>query len=152
SSLADLKASKKEILIGALAPRSENAIAPRVLATSEHWPLRVVTGYPGFSEVLIAIERGEVDGCFTNEGSILNTRPDMITSGDMKAIVQSTAYFPNVPVLADVVTDAGARALLGLVTTPGQIGLPLLGPPGIPQDRLDILRQSYLRLMEDKEY
>lgn len=152
NSVDDLKAAKKEILIGALAPRSENAIAPRVLATSEHWPLRVVTGYAGFSEVLIAIERGEVDGCFTNEGSILNTRPDMITSGDLKPILQSSAYFPNVPVLADVVRDANALALLGLVTTPGRIGLPLLGPPGMAPERLDVLRKSYLRLMEDNEY
>jgi tripartite-type tricarboxylate transporter receptor subunit TctC len=152
ASLSDLKLAKKEILIGALAPRSENAIAPRVLATSEKWPLRVVTGYPGFNEILLAVERGEVDGFFTHEGSILNTRPDMIASGDLKPIVQSSAYFPNVPVLADVVTDANARALLGLVTTPGNIGLPLLGPPGMPQDKLDILRKSYLRLMEDNEY
>ena len=56
------------------------------------------------------------------------------------------------PVLPDVVTDGKARALLGLVTTPSQIGLPLMGPPGIPADRLDILRKSYLRLMDDKEY
>ncbi|MEA2954104.1 MAG: hypothetical protein QOJ96_3624 [Alphaproteobacteria bacterium] len=152
TSLPELKLAKKEILIGALAPRSENAIAPRVLATSEHWPLRVVTGYPGFNDILIAVERGEVDGFFTHEGSILNTRPDMIASGDLKPIVQSSAYFPNVPVLADVVTDANARALLGLVTTPGHIGLPLVGPPGIPEDKLEILRKAYLRLMEDNDY
>jgi tripartite-type tricarboxylate transporter receptor subunit TctC len=151
-SVADLQAVNKEILIGALAPRSENAIAPRVLATSEHWPLRVVTGYPGFNEILIAVERGEIDGFFTHEGSILNTRPDMVASGELKAIVQSSAYFPNVPVLADVVKDANALALLGLVTTPGHIGLPLVGPPGMPQDRLDILRKSYLSLMDDREY
>jgi tripartite-type tricarboxylate transporter receptor subunit TctC len=152
TSVADLKVAKKEILIGALGPRSENAIAPRVLATYEHWPLKVITGYAGFNEVLIATERGEVDGFFTHEGSVLNTRPDMIASGDLKPIVQSSGYFPNVPVLADVVTDANARALLGLVTTPGNIGLPLLGPPGVPEDRLDILRKSYLRLMDDAEY
>jgi hypothetical protein len=51
-----------------------------------------------------------------------------------------------------VVTNPDARALLALVTTPSQIGLPLLGPPGIPADRLDILRQSYRRLMEDEDY
>src|SRR5262249_11970530 len=50
------------------------------------------------------------------------------------------------------VVDANARALLGLVTTPNQIGLPLLGPPGVPQDRLDILRAAFQRLIDDKEY
>jgi tripartite-type tricarboxylate transporter receptor subunit TctC len=152
NSIAELKASKKEFAIGALTARSENAIAPRVLAAYEGWPLRVVTGYPGFSEVMIAVERGEVDGLFSHEGSVANTRPDMIASGEVKALVQSFDSLPNVPVLADVVTDPKAKVLLGLVTTPSHIGLPLMGPPGIPADRLDILRQSYLRLMEDQEY
>ena len=153
ASLADLKARKREVVIGALTARSENAIAPRVLASYEGWPLKVVTGYGGFQEVLIAIERGgEVDGLFTHQGSIDNTRPDMISSGLLKPIVQSFASFPDVPVLADVVADRDAKALLALVTTPSRIGLPLIGPPGIPAGHLEVLRQSYMRLMDDAEY
>src|SRR5262245_38951312 len=52
ASVADLKRSDKQIVIGALNARSENAIAPRVLESYEGWPLKVVTGYPGFNEVL----------------------------------------------------------------------------------------------------
>jgi len=152
TSVADLKRSRTPIVIGALNARSENAIAPRVLESYESWPLKIVTGYPGFSEVLIALDRGEVDGLFTHEGSIANSRPDLIATGAVKPIVQSFDAMAGVPVLADVVADANARALLGLVTTPSHIGLPLLGPPGIPADRLEILRQSYLRLMDDAEY
>jgi tripartite-type tricarboxylate transporter receptor subunit TctC len=147
--IAELKAGKKEIVIGALSPRSENAIAPRVLATYEGWPLRVVPGYPGFNDVLIAIERGEVDGLFSHEGSVANSRPDMIETGAVKPIVQS---FASMPLLADALTNPNAKALLGLVVTPSHIGLPLLGPPGIPAERLDILRKAYLRLMDDQEY
>jgi tripartite-type tricarboxylate transporter receptor subunit TctC len=152
ASIADLKAARKEIVIGALTPRSENAIVPRVLALHEHWPLRVVTGYAGFNDILIAVERGEVDGFFSHEGSAQNTRPDLIRSGALRPIVQSFANFPDVPVLSDVVADADARALLDLVTLPATIGLPLLGPPGIPAERLDILRRSYMQLMQDQDY
>ncbi|HLH98550.1 MAG TPA: hypothetical protein VKW08_25860 [Xanthobacteraceae bacterium] len=151
-SVAELKSRKTEITIGALTARSENAIAPRVLAAYEGWPLKVVTGYAGFQEVLIAVERGEVDGLFTHEGSIDNTRPDMIAKGLLKPVVQSYASLPDVPVLSDVVTNPDGRALLALVTTPSQIGLPLIGPPGIPPTRLETLRQSYARLMEDEDY
>jgi tripartite-type tricarboxylate transporter receptor subunit TctC len=151
-SVAELKASKREIVIGALTARSENAIAPKVLAAYEGWPLKVVTGYAGFSEVLIALERGEVDGLFTHGGSILNSRPDMAASGFIKPVVQSFASMPNVPVLADVMTNADAKALLALVTTPSQIGLPLLGPPGIAAERLAILRRAYDELMNDEDY
>jgi tripartite-type tricarboxylate transporter receptor subunit TctC len=152
TTLEQLRAAKKEIVIGALTARSENAIAPRVLASYQGWPLKVVTGYPGFNEIVIALERGEIDGLFSHEGSLTNTRPDLIASGAVKALVQSHAAFAGVPVLSDVVTDANARALLELVTTPNQIGLPLLGPPGVPTERLEILRASYARLMDDTEY
>jgi tripartite-type tricarboxylate transporter receptor subunit TctC len=123
ASIADLKSRKPDIVIGALTARSENAIAPRVLAAYEGWPLKVVTGYGGFQEVLIAIERGEVDGLFTHEGSIANSRPDMIAAGTLKPVVQSFESLPDVPVLADVVASPDAKALLALVTTPSQIGL-----------------------------
>jgi tripartite-type tricarboxylate transporter receptor subunit TctC len=152
TSLAELKRAKQEIVIGALTARSENAIAPRVLASYEGWPLKVVTGYPGFNEIVIALERGEIDGLFSHEGSLANSRADLIASGAVRALVQSHEAFPGVPILSDVVMDANARALLGLVTTPNQIGLPLLGPPGVPRDRLDILRGAYQRLMDDKVY
>jgi tripartite-type tricarboxylate transporter receptor subunit TctC len=152
ASIAALKARKGDIVIGALTARSENAIVPRVLASYEGWPLKIVTGYGGFSEVLIAVERGEVDGLFTHEGSIANTRPDMIAAGALRPIVQSYQSLPGVPVLADVVANPNSSALLALVTTPSQIGLPLVAPPGIPAERLAILRQSYLRLMEDQDY
>ena len=122
-----------------------------MLGTYERWPLKVVTGYPGFNDVLIAIERGEVDGMFTHEGSVQTSRPDMIASGALKPIVQSFDNLPNVPLLTDVIVDGRAKALLGLVTTPSHIGLPLIGPPGMASDRLDILRKSYLRLMADDE-
>ena len=89
SSIAELRRTKTEIVIGALNARSENAIAPRVLASYEGWPLKVVTGYPGFNDVLIALERGEVDGLFSHEGSVANTRPDLIASGAVKPVVQT---------------------------------------------------------------
>jgi len=152
TSIAELKASKKELVIGALNPRSENAIIPRVLAKYENWPIKTVTGYAGFHEVVIAIERGEVDGLFSHEGSISNSRPDLIPSGAMIPIAQSFENFPGVPNLIEAVNGADTKALLRLVTTPSLIGLPLLGPPGIPAERLEILRASYQRLMEDQEY
>jgi len=66
--------------------------------------------------------------------------------------VQSYASLPDVPVIADVVANPDARALLALVTTPSQIGLPLIAPPGTPAAQLEILRQSYERLMQDADY
>jgi len=148
-SLHELRNTKKELVIGGLAPRTQSALVPRVLAKYEGWPLKVVHGYPGFNEVLIATERGEVDGLLT-AGQI--SRPDMVTSGFLVPIVQILNELPGVPILSEVVTDARAKALLGLLLTPARIGLPLMGPSNIPADRLQVLRESYMRMTADKDY
>jgi tripartite-type tricarboxylate transporter receptor subunit TctC len=152
SSVADLKAARKEIVLGALSPRSQNAIVPKVLATYEHWPFRVVHGYRGFNDVLIAIERGEVDGLLSHEGSIQNTRPDMIANKTVKPIFQTFEEFPDLPLISDLVTNKDEAALLGMLNAPSHIGLPVMGPPGIPADRLAILRKAYMRMVADKDY
>lgn len=148
----DIKSTKKEIVMGAWSARSQNALVPKILAQYEGWPLKVVHGYPGTNEVMVALERGEIDGLFSHEGSIQNTRPDLITSGKLKAVVQTFEDLPNVPVLSDFITNPRERALLSLMNTPARIGLPLLAPPGVPQERLDILRASYAKLVQDKAY
>lgn len=152
ATIADIKASKKEIVMGAWSARAQNALVPKILSDYEGWPFKVVHGYPGTNEVAIALERGEIDGLYSHEGSIQNTRPDLISSGKLRAVAQTFLDLPNVPVLSDFITNPKEKALLSLLNTPAQIGLPVLGPPGIPADRLEILRKSYALLVQDKEY
>jgi tripartite-type tricarboxylate transporter receptor subunit TctC len=150
--IEDLKTSKKEIVIGAWSARSQNAVVPKILNLYEGWPFKVVHGYPGTNETVIALERGEIDGLYSHEGSIQNTRPDLITSGRIQALIQTFEEVPNVPVLDNFVTNDKEKALLTLMNTPSRIGLPLLAPPAIPAERLDVLRKSYDQLVKDKEY
>lgn len=152
NSIEDLKKSKTEIVIGAWSARSQNAVVPKILNQYEGWPFKVVHGYPGTNETVIALERGEIDGLYSHEGSIQNTRPDLITSGRIKAVLQTFEEMPNVPVLDSFITNEKEKALLTLMNTPSRIGLPLLAPPNIPADRLEILRKSYDQLVKDKEY
>jgi tripartite-type tricarboxylate transporter receptor subunit TctC len=148
----DLKTAKKEIVLGALSPRAQNAVVPKVLAKYEGWPFKVVHGYRGFNDVLIAIERGEVDGLLSHEGSIQNTRPDMIQNKTVVAIFQTFEEFPGLPIITDLVSNPDEKALLGMLNAPSQIGLPVMGPPGVPQDRLEVLRTAYMKMVEDPGY
>lgn len=152
ATVADLKSAKKEIIMGAWSSRSQNAVVPKILAQYEGWPFKVVHGYPGTNEVVIALERGEIDGLYSHEGSIHNTRPDLISSGKLRAVLQSFEDLPNVPILTDLITNPKEKALLVMLNAPARIGLPLLGPPGVPRDRLETLRKSYAQLVQDKEY
>jgi tripartite-type tricarboxylate transporter receptor subunit TctC len=147
--VAQLKAAKKEIILGAWSARSQNAIVPKVLRQYEGWPFRVVHGYPGTNEVILAIERREVDGLYSHQGSVPS---QMIANGQLKPIVQTFEEFPNVPTLGSLITNPKEKALLDLLSAPSRIGLPLLAPPWIPADRLEILRKSYALMVKDKEY
>jgi hypothetical protein len=95
------------------------------------------------------MERGEVDGLFT-AGQI--SRPDMVTSGFLVPVLQSMEEHPGVPLLSDAVSDFNAKALLGLLLAPSRIGLPLMGPPNIPAERVELLRRSYLQMTADKGF
>jgi tripartite-type tricarboxylate transporter receptor subunit TctC len=148
----DLKKSKKPIVIGAWSSRSQNAVVPKILNQYEGWPFKVVHGYPGTNEVVIALERGEIDGLYSHEGSIQNTRPDLISSGRIRAIVQTFEELPNVPILETLISNPKEKALLSLMSTPSRIGLPVLAPPGVPADRLEILRKSYNQMVQNKDY
>jgi tripartite-type tricarboxylate transporter receptor subunit TctC len=152
ANLAQLKAAKKEIIVGAWAARSQNAIVPKVLRQYEGWPFKVVHGYPGTNDVMLAIERGEVDGLYSHQGSIQNMRPTMIAKGELMPIVQTFEELPNVPTIDSLITNPKEKALLGLLSAPSRIGLPLIAPPKIPADRLEILRKSYELMVKDKEY
>lgn len=150
--LADLRKTKKEIVIGGLNSRSQNVVVPRVLAKYQGFPFRTVHGYPGFHAVLVALERGEVDGLFSHEGSIQGTRPDLIASGKVVAIFQTFPIEPNVPLMDSFVKDARERELLRLLNAPSRIGLPTLGPPNMNREATDILRASFQKMAADKEF
>jgi hypothetical protein len=54
--------------------------------------------------------------------------------------------------LDDMVADQKEKALLEMLSAPQRIGLPLIGPPGMPDDRTTILRRSYLSMVANPDY
>ncbi len=138
--LAGLQKAKKQIVLGGLNTRSQNVVVPKVLAKYQGFPFRIVHGYPGFHAVLIAMERGEVDGLYSHEGSIQANRPDLISSGKVVPIFQTFPMEPNLPLMDSLVKNKKEKALLTLLNAPSRIGLPMLAPPGLPADVTAVLR------------
>lgn len=151
NSMADLSKGR-ELVLGAWSARSQNAIVPKILAKYRGWPFKVVHGYPGTSEVLIAVERGEIDGLYSHEGSIQTARPDLLKSGGIKPIFQTYKELQGVPILSDTVKDAKEGALLALLSAPSRIGLPFLAPPGTPRERVEILRAAHAQMVKDPSF
>jgi len=147
SSYADLKAASKPVTFGALGATTPTAMSPALLA-ADGAPVKVVLGYVSTARLLLALEQGEIDGTFT-VGSALAARPDL--AAKMVALVQTAPARPGVPLLRDVVR-ANHRPIVDLVQAPDSIGVPLVGPAGMPADITAVLRKAFLAMAQDKDY
>jgi hypothetical protein len=66
-------------------------------------------------------------------------------------ILQNKPEHQGVPLLRDVI-PASEHKVLDLVMALESFGLPVMGPPGIPPERLDILRTAFIAMCNDAEY
>src|SRR5262245_31840932 len=148
STFEDLKTANRQIVIAGSGSTTANSVMPEVLAKYENMPIKVVRGYPGISDAVLAVERGEADGVLCQRASI---RPDML-AGAVVPVFQLFEVEPNVPVLERLVSNPRERALLELLSAPQRLGLPVVAPPGVADDLTRVLRQSYLRMATSKTY
>jgi hypothetical protein len=148
-SFDDLRNAKRPIIIAGSGSTTANSIMPEVLAKYENLPIKVVRGYPGIADAVLAVERGEADGVLCQRASI---RPDMLASGVVVPVFQLFDVEPGVPILERLVTDPKEKALLELLSAPQRLGLAVIAPPGLADDLTRTLRQSYLRMVASREY
>jgi tripartite-type tricarboxylate transporter receptor subunit TctC len=148
-SFDDLKKAKREIVISGSGSTTSNSIIPEVLAKYEGMPIKVVRGYPGIADAVLAVERGEADGVLCQRASI---RPDMLASNGVVPILQLFDMEPGVPLLQDLVANPREKALLELLAAPQKLGLAVIAPPGMPAALTRTLRAAYLEMVATAEY
>lgn len=149
TSFAALEASPRTLIFGALRSNTPTAMVPAMLARRGA-PIRPVPSYGSTARVLIALRQGEVDGFFTVEDSFAH-QEDMIESGLVVPILQTKPKLPGVPLLRDLL-PASDGPLLTLVLALEDFGLPLVGPPGMAAERVEVLRQAFLQMGRDPDY
>ena len=111
--------------------------------------IRIVSGYASKGEQLLAFERGEVD-CVpgTYSGSFIPP----VERGDIKPLVQMGAkIFADVPEIPDVEMSSDAKMLFRIFSSPLKAGRPIVGPPGIPAERVQILRHAFEKAIRDPD-
>lgn len=118
--------------------------------------LKLVTGYPGSSDMMIAIERGEVDGrCGWSWSSLKSTRPAWIPENKVNYLIHMSEAkapeLPHIPTIGDFANDRQKR-ILRLVTSRQIMGRPFAAPPGVPADRAQALRRAFDATMKDPAF
>jgi tripartite-type tricarboxylate transporter receptor subunit TctC len=156
--LADAKA--RPLIVGGLGPGGDTDIMARIFNNLLGTKFKLVTGYKEGTAITLAIERGEVEGrCGWSLSSIKTTKYDWLTGGKLNILFITSVTRPhdkelppNVPLVTDVVDNPVHRQVLELILLPQEMARPILAPPGIPADRLAILRNAFNMAMEDPEF
>src|SRR5215470_4054741 len=148
----------KELILGASneggATRDFAAMLNNILGTK----FRLVTGYPGSSEILLAIERDEVQGtCGLGWSSIIPQRARLLDSGRMRVIAQLASRGHRemdrlgVPLAIDFAKTADDRKVMNLFYSQLMFGRPYILPPGVPADRVAALRKAFMDTFRDRD-
>ena len=130
----------------------------RILKNVVGAKVRLVTGYPGGTEMNLAIERGEVDGrCGWSWDSIKSTRPDWLRDRKINLLavfsLQKAADIPSeVPLIGDLARSDEQRQILRVLLAGQGLGRPYFTSPGVPEDRKAALRAAFDATMKDPDF
>jgi tripartite-type tricarboxylate transporter receptor subunit TctC len=151
------QAREREVVVAAAAATSNSAIMPKVLNALLGTRFKPIMGYDPGSGMTLALESGETEGvCGLSWSTIKAARPHWIKDNKLNVIVQlglaKLPELPDVPAALDLVTDPVKKQVLGLILMRQELGRPLAAPPGVPADRLDLLRRAFDATMKDPQF
>jgi tripartite-type tricarboxylate transporter receptor subunit TctC len=154
--LEDLKS--KDLLIGAMTKTGDTYVLPaalkRILSLDR---LRIVTGYPGTREAVLALERGEIMGRVWDMEGIRSTRPQWLQDASIRLIAQlapqkSPEVPASVPLARDYIQNEEDRKALDVISMTTLIARPYIAPPGLPAERVEILRRAFMATFADPDF
>ena len=129
----------------------------RVLKEALGLNLKIIEGYKGSTELDLAFERGEVDGHTVGWANVLSRQPEWIEKNFIRPMIQfgrvdRLPALKDVPTAREVAATPEARALIEFTETPLMMAFPFAAPPGVPADRVVLLRRGFRDTMDDKTY
>jgi tripartite-type tricarboxylate transporter receptor subunit TctC len=148
---------KSEMVVAGTGSGADSVIFPYILNGVLGTKMKVVTGYPGAADFLLAVERQEADGTAgVSWSGILASRPEWITNKQINVIMQlglkrNPAMDPA-PLVTDFAKNDSDRGVLELIFARQDMAYPIVAPPGTPPERVSVLRQAFEAVMKDPEF
>jgi len=154
-SVEDLKT--KELVIAATSPTGDTFVIPQSFKNLLGLKLKIIIGYSGTKDALMALETGEISGRVWTYQSLMETRPDWLRDGKARILAQfflpeRDASLKEVPLAQEFAGDALDRQALELAELSTLIAKPFAAPPGLPPARVKALRDAFMAVATDKAF
>lgn len=151
-------AMTREVVVGATGAGSSTVVGPTLYNSLLGTRFKIIQGYSGSGQINLAMQRGELDGHATSTWTSMQTMlHDEIRDGKVNVLIQTGLRkepdLADVPLLLDLVKDdPKKRTIAQFISAAIAIARPLAAPPGVPDDRVEILRRAFDATMKDPEF
>ena len=159
--IEDIRKAQEPPRCGAAGIGSVGHYFPKLLEEILDVKFNVVVGYPGAAEVHLAIEKGELHCRTGSISSFFDREPGRTwaKTGFVRALAQGgkkrDPRLPDVPTIYELMdryrTPDAIRRLAKVLLSPGALGRPMVSTPGIPPERVKILREAYMKALNDPQ-
>lgn len=151
------QARQREMIVAGTGSGADSVVFPYILNGVLGTKFKVVTGYPGATAFLLAVERGEADGTAgVSWSSIAAGKADWIAGKKINVLVQlGMKKHPDMgsaPLVMDYAKTDSDRGVLELIFARQDMAYPVVAPPGVPAERVAVLRRAFEAVMKDSDY
>ena len=150
------EATRHDTPMGATGPGSPSEGYPRLLNGLLGTRFRIVAGYTASTDVMLAMEKGEVDGGLPSWNNVVRLKPEWIRDKRIHPLVQwvgqRTPELPDVPTAVELGRTPADRDVLAFYASGEELGRSLVAPPGLPADRIALLRRAFDRMLADDDF
>jgi tripartite-type tricarboxylate transporter receptor subunit TctC len=150
------QAREKQVVLGGTGAGAGIVLLPIVVNRLLGTKFKIVTGYRTSEDVNLGMERGEVQARAFSIGSITSQHPDWISDHKVAFLVQAGVRrdkaLPDVPLLTDLAKTDEQRRIFKLISSSPALGQPYVAPPGVPADRLAVLRNAFAATLKDPAF
>ena len=153
-SIAD--AMKRETTLASTSAGSSADALPLVMNRIAGTKFKMIRGYPGVTGTVLAMERGETEGAHATLEQILFGKQEWLKEKKATVLVQYAhsrhPAFKDVPAMVEFGKSDIDKQVLALYGSTAEIGRSVMAPPGIPGDRLAVLRKAFETMLNDPAF
>jgi tripartite-type tricarboxylate transporter receptor subunit TctC len=149
-------AKKREVILGATGAGSSTIIYASIMNNLLGTKFKIVTGYKSASEVYLAVQKGEIEATTGSYSSLVTKYQDWLENKKINVIAQMglkrKKELADVPLLTELAETDETKQIMKLFSSPLALGQPYLAPPGVPPDRVALLRTALAATFKDRAF